>query len=117
MEQQKDNPKKKEIIPEEMTPSTIGLIQALLVVVYCAFISGFFWLMEEMSLQPPRILVSTLMLLLLVFSAAVCGLLVFGYPAYLALNKKDFRKSVLILGYTFIFFLAIIGIILLFIML
>ncbi len=113
----KNNSSKKEIITEEMTPSTIGLVQAVGIVAYCALISGFFWLMEEISVKPPQILASTLILLLLVFSAAVCGLIVFGYPAYLALNKKDFRKPVLILGYTFIFSLAIIGIILLFIML
>ena len=102
---------------EEMSNSTIGFLQAVLVVIYCVVISGFFWLMEEQGIHPPRILVSMLMLLLLVFSVAVSGVLVFGYPTYIALNKKDFKKSLAILGYTFLFFILIIVLILLFILL
>lgn len=92
--------------------STIGLVQALGVGVYCGLVSGFMWLMEEMSIKPPRILTATLMLILLVFSVAISGLLVFGYPVYLALNNQ-IKKALVILGYTFLYSIAIILIILL----
>jgi len=38
--------------------------------------------------QPPDLLGSMLILMIFVFSAGVSGILVFGYPTYLAFQKK-----------------------------
>ncbi len=64
----------------------------------------------------PNILGWILMLFLLVFSAAVTGLLVFGYPVYLVLNKK-IKEALKVLGYTFLYCLGIILIVILFVVL
>ena len=62
--------------------------------------------MSETSLQPGYLGVF-LMLVLLVFSAAVSGSLVFGLPAYLAFNKK-IKEAITLLGYTLFFSFLII---------
>lgn len=111
-----DNDKKKRLIKLERTrASSVGLLQAIGVVIYCGLVSALFWFMEEISIKPPRILTATFMLFLLVFSAAITGLLVFGYPVYLGLNK-EIKRALLILGYTFLYSVAIILIILLLIL-
>ena len=83
----------------------IGFLQALGVVIYCGLIS----LLFNGNFQPasPAILTSVVVLLIFVFSAAITGLLVFGYPTYLALQKK-FKAALTILGYTLFYFLVII---------
>ena len=48
-----------------------------------------------------------LMLMLVVFSAAVTGSLVFAYPVYLVLNKK-IKESMQVLVYNLVFTLIII---------
>lgn len=92
-------------------PAVIGLLQAVGVVVYCCLIGLLFWSMEIFYQAPPQIVVIPLMLVLLVFSAAVTGSLVFGYPAYLALNKQ-MKKALSVVGFTLLF--ALIAIILAF---
>jgi len=87
----------------------IGLLQAAGVTAYCALIGGFFWLMDKISLNPGFVGIF-LMLTLFVFSAVVCGLIVFGYPAYLALNKK-IKEALSVLTYTLAYSLLIILII------
>ena len=49
------------------------------------------------------------MLTLLVFSAAVTGSLVFGYPVYLILNKQT-KEGVSIFAYTLLFLVVILAI-------
>ncbi len=90
--------------------SLIGLLQALGVTAYCFLISGFFWAMEKIAITPPNFLIAALMLTILVFSAAVTGAIVFGYPAYLALNGK-IKDGISIFAYTLLYCLGIIAII------
>lgn len=82
---------------------SIGLLQALGVVAYTSLISSFFWYMGENFPQAePNFLFMVLMLTLLVFSAAVTGSIIFGYPAYLVLNKRV-KEGLAIFGYTLFF--------------
>jgi hypothetical protein len=90
------------------TPSLIGFLQALGVGIYCALIAGLFSLLEK-SFATPGYLGFALMLILLVFSAAVCGFLVFGYPVYLLLNKQT-KEALLILGFSALWFVEIIAV-------
>lgn len=55
--------------------------------------------------QTSEIFAAIIMLLLLVFSVAVSGLFVFGYPAYLVFQKK-FKEALATLLVTFITFIA-----------
>jgi len=59
-------------------PSLIGFLQALGVVVYCALIGGFFQLGNRFFPKQSVFLMSVLVLILLVFSAAITGMIVFG---------------------------------------
>jgi len=43
------------------------------------------------------------MLTLLVFSAAITGTLVFGYPVYLVLVKNKIKEALTILAFTLLF--------------
>ena len=87
-------------------PAFIGFLQALGVVVYVSLVSLF---MNVLAMYPqisPNMFFSmSLMLLLLVFSAATTGAIVFGYPAYLFLNKQA-KKGLQIFGYTLLFFVT-----------
>ncbi len=91
---------------KKINPSLFGLYQALGVTFYCALIGGFFILMQRFNFTPPEYVAITLMLVLLVFSAAICGLLVFGYPVFLVLNKKK-NDALALLGYTFLYLIII----------
>ena len=88
----------------------IGLIQALGTAIYCSIIGWFFWYMGTVAPNNPGFLGMTLMLILLVFSAAVTGSIVFAYPVYLAMHKKV-KDALYLLGYTFIYFVIIIAIV------
>lgn len=87
-----------------------GLFQAAGVAVYCFLISEFFYLMSNFSTIPEEtVMIPIIMLCLLVFSVALMGLVVFGYPVYLAINK-EVKKALAVLGYTFLYcfiFLAV----------
>lgn len=88
-------------------PSLTGLFQAIGIVVFVVLVSGFFQLMAKISIQPPVFIVSAVMLSVLVFSVAVSGLIVFGYPAYLALNKR-FKEGLTIVAFTLLYALGFI---------
>jgi len=94
---------------KKLTPSTIGFLQALGAAAYCALIV-FVIMSFSKNAAPPGFLGSLLILVLLVFSAAVTGSIVFGYPAYLALHKR-FQEALYILAFTAVYFLGIILII------
>ncbi len=91
--------------------SLIGLLQALGIIVYCALIGGFFILLGKIAIKPSDFWVSVLILVLLVFSAAVTGSIVFGYSVYLAFNKK-IKEALSLLGYTLLYILGFITVIL-----
>lgn len=99
------------IFMKKLNPNLIGLVQALGVVVYCGLVVGMLNLFGKVIFAPPGFFGSLLILVLLVFSAAVSGSIVFGYPAYLALNKK-IREALSILAFTLLYCLGIIIIIL-----
>lgn len=92
---------------EKEKPSTIGLLQALGVTTYCGLIAIFFHFMAQ-SRHEPGFFGFFAMLMMLVFSAAVTGSLIFGYPAYLALVKNKIKDALTILAFTLLFSLAII---------
>ncbi len=94
-----------------MNKLLIGLAQALAVAVYCGLVAWFLRVAGNYFNEPVGVLGTALILVLLVFSAAVSGSIVFAYPAYLILNKRT-KEGLSVLGYTFIFCLIIMLIIL-----
>lgn len=90
----------------------IALIQTFGVIIYCTLIAGLFRIIAEISPEEPAgFLGSILILSLLVFSAAITGSLVFGYPAYLALTKR-IKEALSVLAHTFLFGLVVIVVVL-----
>ena len=89
----------------------IGFLQALGLIIYCLLIAMFFRLAEKFIQGPPTFINIALVLFLFVFSAAVTGSIVFGYPAYLALNQK-IKEALSVFEYTILFCLVIIVIML-----
>lgn len=85
----------------------IGLLQALLVAIYCSLIATFFNYISQ-AIPRPGFFGFFLMLILLVFSAAVTGSLVFAYPTYLAVINRKIKEAAAILAYTLTFSLLII---------
>ncbi len=98
----------------KIKPCTIGFLQALGVGVYCLLISLLFRLMESMGIEPMGISGTIMILLLLVFSAGITGTLVFGYFAFLMINK-EIKRALNILGFTFLYCIIIMGIVLFYI--
>ncbi|MEK7581313.1 MAG: hypothetical protein AAB512_03445 [Patescibacteria group bacterium] len=89
---------------EKQTGSTVRLISTLSTVLYCGAIALFFNFMSKSTIKPGFFL----MLLLFIFSAAVTGTFVFGYPAYLAVAKNKIGEAINILAFTLLYSLAII---------
>ncbi len=87
--------------------SLIGFLQALSLIIYCSLIAGLFWIADNYFRVPPRFLGTVIMLLLFVFSAAITGSIVFGYPVYLALNQK-IKEALSVFAYTLLYCLAFI---------
>ena len=88
--------------------SLIGLFQALGVVVYCSLVTGMLWALEKVSMSPPKFFGAVVILILLVFSAAITGSIVFGYPAYLFLKTKKIKQALSILAFTLLYCLGFI---------
>ena len=95
---------------EKEKPYVIGACQALGVTIYCGLIAIFFSFLAQNGKEPPGFFGFFAMLMMLVFSAAITGSLVFGYPTYLALVKNRIKDAIAILTYTLIFTFAIISI-------
>jgi hypothetical protein len=96
---------------KKLNLSTIGLLQASGLTIYCSLIVGILSWFEKGFFAPPGFLGLLLMLVLLVFSAAVTGSIVFGYSAYLFLKHKKTKEPLSILAFTLLYCLAIIMII------
>ena len=92
---------------KKLNLSTIGLLQALAVILYCGLVAGFFWSCNKFFVAVQGFEITALMLAILVFSAAMTGSLVFGYPAYLVINKKV-KEALTLLAYTLLYILGII---------
>ena len=86
-------------------PALIGLAQALGVIIYIALLSQFMSSMGERMPETPEHFVMVIMMTILVFSAAITGSLVFGYPVYLAFNKH-IKRGINVFAYTLAFLLA-----------
>lgn len=84
----------------------LGFLQALGVIVYCGLVAGFFWSCNKFFVAASGFWATALMLALLVFSAAVTGSIVFGYPAYLALKGK-IKDALTLLAYTLLYCLGL----------
>ena len=95
----------------KISPNLIGFLQALGVAIYCSLVALFFWSMGNNVEKSPEFLGMALILFLLVFSATVCGILVFGYPIYLVI-QKDVKRAVKILAHTLFYSIIIFLIIL-----
>ncbi len=92
---------------KKLSSSYVGLIQALAVTLYVTLISSFMNYMSQASFEQSDFLIAVMMLSLLVFSVALVGVLLFGLPIYLIINKK-IKQALRILGYTFLWLLLII---------
>jgi len=97
----------------KINPYLIGLFQALGVVVYCVLVAEIFNLCGKFFVGQAGFFTSVFVLILIVFSAAVTGSLVFGYPAYLFLKYKKTKEPLSILAYTLLYCLGIIIVVLL----
>jgi hypothetical protein len=94
------------------SPPLIALAQALGVIVYCLLIGLLLTSFEEIGFEPSPYIGPAAMLVLFVFSAAATSLLVFGYPAYLFVNR-DFRKGLTVVGLTLSYLVAGVALLLL----
>ena len=88
----------------------IGLLQAIGVIGYCVLVALVFNFLGTNKTQPPGILGVAAMLVILVFSAAVSGSIVFGYPAYLFFKEKRAKEALRVLLFTLIFCLIILAV-------
>jgi len=95
---------------KKLNPSIIGLLQAIGIAIYCALVVATINYFGKIFFAPPGFWGSVFILMLLVFSAAVSGSIVFGYPAYLALNKR-IKRALSVLAFTALYSLGIILII------
>jgi hypothetical protein len=90
-----------------MKPSLIGFLQAIGVIGYCVLIALIFNFLGTRNIEPPGIIGFTAMLVILVFSAAATGSIVFGYPAYLFFKEGKIKEPLKVLLFTGIFCLII----------
>jgi hypothetical protein len=92
---------------KNLSPNTIGLLQAIGIILYCALIASFFNFLEKTQAKPPAMLGFIVILFLLVVSATITGLMVFGYPVVLALDKK-ITRALQVIAYTLLYSVLII---------
>lgn len=69
-----------------------GLAGGIVEAIYCFFIATLVMSLNNV-LAGPTVFNFLLMLLIIVFSVAVSGILIFGYPLYLAL-KKQYQEAI-----------------------
>jgi len=89
------------------SPQVVGFYQALGALLYVGVVSILIRYLGNFGPDKPGFLGMMLMLFLLVFSAAMCGIIVFGYPAYLGMHNRV-KEALSVLGYTFMYSLFII---------
>lgn len=85
----------------------VAFLQALGVALYCLLTSGLFSLADRFFESPPAFFAAAIMLVLLVFSAAATGSMVFGYSACLFL-KGRINQSLRLFAYTLLYLLIMI---------
>lgn len=73
----------------KMKAYKLGVLAAVAETVYVLLVVfGMSQLAEKSASQPDKIWMPIIFLLTLVFSVAVSGVVVFGYPVYLLINKE-----------------------------
>jgi len=97
---------------KKLKPYLVGLFQAFGISAYCALVILFFQVMENSGIETNQMVAGILMLIILVFSAAISALIVFGRSVYLTINKR-IKEAMYILAFTFLYLIAIIMIIVL----
>jgi dipeptide/tripeptide permease len=95
---------------KKLNPSLIGLLQAIGVIIYCVLIAALLNFLGRAGLEPPGIFGFAAILVILVFSAAVTGSIVFGYPVYLFFKDKKIKEPLLILAFTALYCLIILAV-------
>jgi len=70
-----------------------GLSAALIEAVYCFFIAVLMNFLNTIIIGPGDIITFLLLLIIMVFSAALSGFLIFGYPIYLVF-KKQYQEAI-----------------------
>ncbi|PIT90470.1 MAG: hypothetical protein COU22_02005 [Candidatus Komeilibacteria bacterium CG10_big_fil_rev_8_21_14_0_10_41_13] len=96
--------------------SLSGLYQALGLVGYCSLVTVLIRFFERTGFEDSSALAPVFFLLLLSVSVAACALIVFGYPASLALKGKV-KEALNVLLYTLLYCLGFGAIILVFVFL
>jgi hypothetical protein len=88
-----------------------GFLQALGVTSYCILVALVFTILDQFQVGSPGVIFFTFFLLLFVLSAAITGSLVFGYAAYLVLNKK-IKEALMDLAYVLLWsiFIILVGV-------
>ena len=84
----------------------IAFLQAILMALYCFGVVNFINWVDKTNFGE-NLYGPLVMLCLLVFSAALCGFLFFGYAIYLLLEKET-KQALILLAYTFLFLLLFI---------
>lgn len=74
------------------SPRKIGFAQAVGVIVYIFLFALAATQIEKLQ-KPPEIIAATIFLTAFVISALTCGMLVLGYPAFLALRGQIKRAA------------------------
>jgi hypothetical protein len=95
-----------------------AFIDALLTALYVILIASFIYIAGQNSLgenENLSILIPIAMLMLLVFSVALVGWLIFGKPVMWYLDKKK-KEALSLLGYTLLFFMLLTLVVLAFLM-
>ena len=93
-----------------------ALLKAVLTALYVMIIGSLMYLANNNTSDPgPNILIPIAMLMLLVFSVALIGWLMFGKPVMLYLDKKK-KEAISLLTYTLFFFMLLTLIVLAFLM-
>jgi hypothetical protein len=94
----------------------MGILAGLAVAVYCGLITLLIWFGGDfLSDKMSQVMGSLFGLILLVFSVAISGVLVFGYPLFLAVEKK-YKQAFQAIGVTlltiFVVLLVVLSIVL-----
>lgn len=74
---------------EKINVWKMGILGGLAESIYCGLVASGLWISSNFNnAKMNELATGVLVLMLLVFSVAVSGILVFGYPMYLAIEKK-----------------------------
>ena len=83
-----------------------GLLSAVGEIAYIGLVASFIWVGGNfLPMVETQIFGFMLMLTLFVFSAVISGLIVLGYPIYIAL-KGDVKKALVLIGWTSFFLVS-----------